>query len=121
MNKEELILEIRKQIANFNEVNSQDSPYQLERIGREILKLLRELIELLEGDKNSEKDQIIRYKIIHADLSHTIGKEVQYAIGAYAKTKQRNAPKIRQREYENEVNGAISRMNSDLFWFKTLQ
>lgn len=114
MTKDELISEIRKQKQKLSDVYLDGTPYGLETRGNNILKLLRQLVKAAENGEDSEKNEIISYKEALNDLSHTIDKEVQYAINAYSESRKKNTAMKRKTEYDEELDNALSQMNRDL-------
>ena len=70
-------------------------PAGLESRGNQILNLVRKVIKVIEDnvEKDSNDYELISCRGALQDLSHTINKEVQFAIDAYDETTKRNAAK----------------------------
>ncbi len=113
MNSSELISEIRKQKQQLARVCMDGAPYGLEAKGNHILGLLRQLIAIAKDGGGEELD-LTSYERAFDDLSHTIEKEVQYAIEAYLASRKKNAAKKRRAEYNEALNRAISQIELDL-------
>ena len=110
MKKDGLISEIIKIRENL-----QGPPNKLEGQGKQILLLIDKLIVLEEEDDDSQ--EILSYKKAKDALSHTIDKDVQYAIRAHRDSQKNNAPNKTKHEYQDELQKAINHMITDLGYF----
>lgn len=105
--KEEYLNKIR---ALYNSICglqiSDSSPFILQHYVKQILEQISELNAI---------DDSENYLHIYGCLSHTLNKEVGYVEYAYDKTLKRNAAKIRQKEYRQELENAIRQIHLDIF------
>lgn len=102
MATKEEILEKIKQLRKS--INSSESASVLKYEANKLLELIYELNVL----------QPNQFSRMTGDLSHTIGKEVEWAISAERDMNKKNAAKIRAVEYRKALEHAIDFINMDV-------
>jgi KaiC/GvpD/RAD55 family RecA-like ATPase len=105
--KEEYLKKINELYNEISNVQSlHQNPYSLEYLVKQILDLIDQLNEIDAGEN---------YSMIHSALYHTLDKEVYYADYSYKRVLKKNAAKVRQREYEKDLNNAIDQIRLDIY------
>lgn len=101
---------VNKIQAKYNEVKrvySEENPYNLSPLTKEII----DLVILLEKYDSKYKNFCSQ---AHAGLIHTLNKEVNWAEDAYKAAKNKKAPYKRSEEYYSELSNAIDKIGNDL-------
>lgn len=98
------INDLYKEICNIQPLSK--THYDFENKVRQMLNLILKLSQI-----ENNTDYLHNYR----NLSHTLGKEVTYVDYAYKKMIKKNAAKLRQQEYENELRIALDQIRRDIY------
>ena len=101
---DEMILELKEEIKKLNgTINYNNSAGGLRYTLNQILEKIHKLTQF---DKTFGNE--------YNELSHTLGKEVEYAIGSEREMNKKNAAKKRKQEFETDIRRAVDQISMEL-------
>ena len=111
--EQQIIEKIKALLVDIKKISYEDRHFNLDWLVSEILKNVLELKRL---SKNEEDNQ--QFELIWRALDHTKEKEVKFARLAFEKSRKKNAPFIREKEYRISLIRAIEQVESELTHFR---
>jgi len=111
--EQQIFEKIRQLNADIKKISYEDRHFNLDWLVSEIL---NHVLELKRISQNAEDKQ--QFELIWKALDHTSEKEVKFARLAFEKSRKKNAPFIREKEYRLSLIGAIEQVESELTHFR---